>query len=124
MKTPIPHDDHTFVHLDCQLCWMQEVGRLHEAHKQLTVQYRVLTLDRDGLLKRFEKLEAENAELRAANAAFAEADRKQNDELGWFGRREALVEAIKAATNLHAEALATLALQEWEEINPKPGAGT
>jgi vacuolar-type H+-ATPase subunit D/Vma8 len=43
---------------------LEQLAAAKEEHAQLTVQYRVLTLDRDGLWKRFEKLEAENAALR------------------------------------------------------------
>lgn len=39
----------------------------------------------------------------------------------WLMEREGYVRAIVNATNLHAEALATQAMIDWEAEHPRPG---
>jgi hypothetical protein len=55
-----------------------------------------------------------------AVGGFTDKDMQALDIALWLTKAWPFVEKIKATTNLHAEALSVLALQEWEELNPPP----
>lgn len=132
MNTPIPHDDHTFVHLDCQLCLMQEVGRLVDANKQLRTQtpsadYVSAAESRiKELSAEVERLRAENAQLQALADERLRKGMEWSDEAAKLRAENAEMRASIAAlsTALRAGCGNGYALEAIDKMLGKPGAGT